>query len=227
MTNHKFDNDSLDYGFPLEIKAPDLSEAGTIAGYASTFGNTDRGGDIVLPGAFRKSIQAHHDAKSAPVMLWQHRSDMPIGRWTAMREDSKGLRVEGKINLDVQAGREAHSLLKSGAIGGLSIGFMTKKADRDKSGARRLVELDLHEISVVSLPMNPAAQVTGVKSLSLASEIEQLIRARGFPRSQAKAAAHVAFKALCESKTTQLGPALLARIEEASAALDILERKIR
>ena len=97
-------------------------------------------------------------------MLWQHKSAEPVGVWTTICEDTKGLFVKGRLNLQVSRAREVHSLMREGSVDGLSIGFRTEKSARDrKSGLRRLEKLDLWEISVVTFPMLPQARVSAVK----------------------------------------------------------------
>lgn len=139
----------------------EVAEDGTIAGYASRFGVEDQGGDIVVKGAYKKSLQSG----LVPKMLWQHYASEPIGVWTKVYEDEVGLRVEGKINLDLVKGREVYSLLKSGAIDGLSIGYATVKAVNRSGGGRYLNDLKLWEVSLVTFPMQLEAGVDDVKSL--------------------------------------------------------------
>jgi HK97 family phage prohead protease len=100
-------------------------------------------------------------------MLYQHDPDQPIGRWLSIREDARGLHVEGKLSLGVARAREVHELMKSGALDGLSIGFQTLRARNEKGAVRRILSADLWEISVVTFPMQPGARVTAVKSASL------------------------------------------------------------
>ncbi|MEM8786759.1 MAG: HK97 family phage prohead protease [Pseudomonadota bacterium] len=127
-----------------------------IEGYASLFGAADQGGDIVQKGAYVRSL----GARRQPVrMLWQHDPARPIGVWTDIREDGKGLYVKGRILADVQDGREALALLEAGAIDGLSIGYRTVQAERAAAGGRKLIEIDLWEVSVVTFPMLPEARV--------------------------------------------------------------------
>jgi len=152
----------------LETKfaAADLSGVdgeGSFSGYASLFGTADLSGDLVLPGAFRASIAARRP--SGIRMLYQHDPAEPIGVWLELREDGRGLFVRGRLMLDVARGREVASLMRAGALDGLSIGFKTVKARADRaSGIRRLAEIDLWEISVVTFPMQPEARVAAVKS---------------------------------------------------------------
>ena len=141
----------------------DVSSAGVFEGYASMFGAIDLGGDVVERGAFRDTLDKRGAA--GVKMLWQHNQSEPIGTWLSMTEDSRGLRVRGKLDLAVARAREALALLKSGALDGLSIGFRTEKSAKNPStGVRLLQKIDLWEISLVTFPMAPRARVTSVKT---------------------------------------------------------------
>jgi hypothetical protein len=138
------------------------SEAGVFEGYASLFSVVDSGGDLVMPGAFAASLRKHGPA--GVKMLWQHKASEPIGVWTKIAEDARGLKVKGQLDLSVARAREALSLLRSGAVDGLSIGFRTRRATSDKqNGVRRLLEVDLWEISIVTFPMLAQARIEAVK----------------------------------------------------------------
>lgn len=158
---------------PLEIKS--LSER-EFEGHGSIFKNVDLGGDIVVPGAFKRSLAEHKKANSLPQMFWMHDPSRVPGKWTEMHEDSKGLVVRGVL-ADTDLGNEIHTLLKMDAVRGLSIGYVTRDQDYDKDGNRLIKEADLWEVSVVSLPMNPLAQVAHVKSrLSALGEYVPTVR---------------------------------------------------
>jgi HK97 family phage prohead protease len=97
-------------------------------------------------------------------MLFQHDPAVPIGKWTVLREDARGLYVEGQLAKGVAKADEIYQLMKTGAIDGLSIGFQTVRARKDpKTGLRHILEADLWEISVVTFPMLPVARVAEVK----------------------------------------------------------------
>ena len=135
---------------------------GAFEGYASLFGLVDMGRDEMMPGAFRESL-ARRGASDIK-LLWSHDAREPIGVWDEVAEDSRGLKVAGRLNLGVTRGREIHALMREGAIDGLSIGFRTQRAVTDrKSGVRRLYKVDLWEISLVTFPMLPQARVSSVK----------------------------------------------------------------
>lgn len=135
---------------------------GRFSGYASVFGEVDLGKDRIERGAFLNSL-VERGARGVR-MLYQHDPAEPIGAWTVIREDARGLYVEGVLSPGVARAREVFSLMKSGALDGLSIGFRTVKARSDpKTGVRRILEADLWEISVVTFPMLPSARVSDVK----------------------------------------------------------------
>ena len=152
---------------------------GSFFGYASLFGETDLNRDLVVPGAFQKSIGKR--GAGGIRMLFQHDPAAPIGVWQEVREDSRGLFVRGKLMTEVAKGREVLALMRAGAIDGLSIGFRTVRGRTDaKSGVRRLIEVDLWEVSVVTFPMLPQARVGGVKatnSFALTQTIRSAARA--------------------------------------------------
>ena len=140
-------------------KEPD--DDGTFEGYASVFGVVDQGMDVVERGAFTKSLGNGRKVK----MLWQHDPNKVIGVWDEIREDERGLFVKGRLLKDVTLGREAMALMRAGAIDSMSIGYRTKEAVAEAGGrVRKLMEVDLFEVSVVTFPMNEAAMVTDVKN---------------------------------------------------------------
>ncbi|MEQ8295230.1 MAG: HK97 family phage prohead protease [Nitratireductor sp.] len=136
-------------------------EGGRFRGYASLFGRLDQGRDLIEPGAFARAL-----AKKGPGgirMLFQHDPAQPIGRWLALREDARGLFVEGVLSSGVGRAREVRALIAEGAIDGLSIGFRTVRAARDpRRRVRRILEADLWEISVVTFPMLTGARVEAI-----------------------------------------------------------------
>jgi uncharacterized protein len=176
--------------YALQIKA---AEDGSIEGYGSVFGVKDNYEDIIAPGAFAASLKTHKAAGTMPAMLWQHDADEPIGVWTEMVEDSKGLRVKGQLCLETSCGKEAHALLKMGALNGLSIGFISRQWSYDtETDVRTLTEIDLWEVSLVTFPANEKARITGVKASSVAGiktirQAEQVLRDAGLSVDAAKA----------------------------------------
>lgn len=158
----------------LDIKA--INDVGEFEGVAAAFGNIDSGRDIIVKGAFAKSIEKRPAAKVR--MLYQHRTDQPIGVWTSLSETSKGLMAKGRLILESTLAREVHALMKAGAIDGLSVGFHTIKDEYDRAkSVRRLLELDLKEISIVTFPANESAAVTAVKNADAARIVAALRKA--------------------------------------------------
>ena len=157
----------------------DLKSGCRIGGYASLFGKADQGGDIVQKGAYAASLKAMSKAGRKVKMLWQHDPTQPIGVWDEVREDTKGLWVEGRILPDLRVGAEALALLKAGAIEGLSIGYRTIRATKASEGRRLLHELDLWEVSLVTFPMLPEARVEAEAKADdhLAQALAEAIRA--------------------------------------------------
>jgi len=168
--------------FNAEFKTID-DATGTFEGYGSIFGNADSYNDVVVSGAFTQSLK-----KRNPALLWQHDTWKPIGKYTEVKEDSKGLYVKGKLSLGVQQGREAYELLKDNAISGLSIGFMTKSEEFTSSGVRLLKEIDLFEVSIVTFPANEVAQVISTRSQpENIRQFEKFLReVGGYSQEQAK-----------------------------------------
>ena len=163
----------------LEVKAD--GDAGEFSGYGSVFGNVDSYGDRIEPGAFVGSL-----ATRMPKLVWQHDIWQPIGKWVEAKEDERGLFLRGKLTLGVEKGREAYALMKDGALDGLSIGYRTKTSAID-GNVRVLKEIDLWEVSLVTIGANPDALVTGVKSDMTESDLEDALRSNGFSRTAAKA----------------------------------------
>lgn len=175
--------------FALQIKA--AGDDGTVEGYGSVFGVRDNYDDMISKGAFLSTLNDHKAAGTMPAMLWQHDADKPIGIWTEMIEDEKGLRIKGRLAMETVKGKEAHALLKMGAINGLSIGFMSKEWAYDReTEVRTLTAIDLWEVSLVTFPANEKARVTNVKSadeLQAPKDAEKALRDAGFSKSDATA----------------------------------------
>jgi len=133
-------------------------DAGAISGVAWKFATPDRVGDMIEPGAFK--------GVSLPLpMLFQHDQGDPIGVWDTATEKSDGLHLTGKLLVDeVERAREVRALVRSGAVKGISIGFMTRRAVMRPGGGRTIKSLELMEASLVTLPMHPGAKVTSAKS---------------------------------------------------------------
>lgn len=161
-------------------------DAGTFTGYASVFGEADSYGDIIKAGAFKKSIASR--AKNGGVALfWNHSSDQPIGIWTELSEDAKGLKVAAKLVTETVRGAETLALIKAGAVSGLSIGFRAISSERGANGARVLTEIDLIEISVVALPAASKARINSVRSSGQSDSSHFIAAVKAATRSIMKA----------------------------------------
>jgi len=192
----------------LEVKftaldlAPTAIEDGIFEGYASLFNCRDSGNDVVLPGAFRESLKARNASEIK--MLFQHDANQPIGIWQTVKEDARGLFVRGRLLPDVARAQEVRSLMRAGALDGLSIGFRAVKGRRDRAtGVRRLEQVDLWEISVVTFPMHPEARIASVKCQPFAAALATertferwLTRDAGLTRSEARAISRSGLKGL-------------------------------
>ena len=193
----------------LEIKS--LKESGEFEGYGSTFGGEpDAYGDVVAPGAYRDSLAKHKVKGTMPKMFWQHNADEPIGKYLDATEDDHGLLMLGKLNMNVQRGREAYALLKEGDIDGMSIGYRIKEYSVDtETGVWTLKKLDLVEVSIVSVGANENAVVQSVKAAKAAHDLTEKLKAGdrlterefevwlkglGFSNSQAERAARLHLK---------------------------------
>lgn len=146
----------------VEIKA---DSSGIFEGYASVFGNVDSYGDIVQPGAFKKTIL---ERSNQIKVLWNHDSYAPpIGKMLSAVEDGKGLYIKAQL-AQTPRGQEIAELMRAGAIGEMSIGYSTLKysyEQRDdlKMEVRNLLEVKLYEFSPVNFPANEAATITQIK----------------------------------------------------------------
>ncbi|WP_211471947.1 HK97 family phage prohead protease [Collimonas humicola] len=171
----------------LILKDAKTASDGVFSGYASTFnGPVDSYGDVIAAGAFLKSLDQHGANQTAPAMLWAHNIKEPIGRWLEITEDRHGLKVTGRFTLATQRGQEAHALAKDGALG-MSIGY--RLVDAAYEGKIQLIkEVDLVEISLVSVPANHAARITEVKSAPTnIRDFERLLRDEiGYSRADAR-----------------------------------------
>jgi uncharacterized protein len=207
----------------LDLKG--VADDGAFEGYASLFGREDLGRDVVLPGAFRDSIAAR--GPSGVRMLFQHNPAEPIGIWEMLMEDTKGLFVRGRLMPTVARAREVLSLMRAGAIDGLSIGFRTIKAHRDRlRGVRRIEKIDLWEISIVTFPLLPEARISIMKSRPFVRtrlserEFERwLTQDAGLTRSEARAVLRSGFKGLAALRDAAANPIEASRLADRCAAV--------
>lgn len=150
-----------------------IDAGGRFSGYASVFNRLDSGGDIVMPGAFAKSLQKR---RGRIRLLFQHDPKEPVGIWESLAEDGHGLFVTGRLTGGVERADALRRLIDERALDGLSIGFRTVKASREPgTGHRRLHEIDLYEVSIVTFPMMEdariAAPLTACAAIAAATKI--------------------------------------------------------
>jgi HK97 family phage prohead protease len=228
----------------LPFQLSELKAAGDgweVAGYASTFGgDPDSYGDIVAKGAFLNSLAKRPNVR----LLWQHDMGEPIGKVISLTEDDKGLFGRWSI-VPTDTGKKAHELLKHDLVDSFSIGFMTGDADYREDGVRVLKEVELVEVSIVTIPANTNATITSFKSvptkllLERASEVLREAVREVEARNDRRAAEHralndahvAAFGALVEEaealhqKLTR--PVVLPDVEAQAAEMDLLRMRAR
>ena len=188
---------------PLSLKS--VSDSGEFEGYGSVFGVKDSHDDVVMSGAFAASLRAWSDRKALPALLWQHRMGEPIGVYTEMKEDDVGLYVRGRLLIDDDPlAKRAHAHMKAGSLTGLSIGYVLKDWEYDRSKeAFLLKEIDLWEVSLVK---NALAR----GEIPEQKKIERVLRDVGLSRTQAKAFMAGGYGALSLRDAEDVGSALNA-----------------
>lgn len=221
MTKHR--------AFDLEVRS--AKDDGTFSGYGSVWGVVDTYREVVAPGAFAESIGTLADKGRKLPVLWQHRTDEPIGQWDALREDDHGLYGEGTLwTDDAPKARVALRGLRSNAVTGLSIGFYVREDSFDEvKRIRTLKKVDLVEVSIVTNPANDEARVDTIKAALAAGdmiterEFGRLLRDRGFSRSEADEIADVGFKAWAAGagRSRQAAPSGLGDLAQALGTLSL------
>ncbi len=210
----------------FDVKA--IEDDGTFSGYCSVFDVEDSYGDVVKPGAYAETIKEWAAKGKMPPVLWQHARGDVLGVWTKLVEDEKGLYGEGQLLIkDVAKAREAHALMKHGAIDGLSIGYRVRKwSYNEEDGVLELLDIDLKEISIVTFPANEVSLVDNVKNtlengdIPSLPEFEKFLRdAGGFSKSQATAIAGHGLRSLIQGE-----PEAKQSATDASETLAILQR---
>ena len=219
----------LDCRAEFNFDGADEAGAMTFSGYGAVFGNLDTNGNVIERGAFKRTLRESRSEKRLPAMLLQHglTSDyqMPVGVWTQMREDDRGLYVEGQL-ADTVRGREIYALMKMEprpALDGLSIGYRIKRADagtKPDEPARRLLDIDLIEVSLVTFPGNTRARVTDVNAAGdmTIREFEAFLRDEGgFSHAAARAIARDGFKQATDPRDED--GAIVATLQDAARRL--------
>lgn len=199
-------------------------DTGKFSGYASVFNGVDSAGDTILRGAFLETL-----SQAAPKMFWNHKWDMPIGKWTVAREDDRGLFVEGELTKGLGLANDVLAAMKHGTLDGLSIGGMLKRGDYDETKTGRTVRKwsRLIEVSPVVFPADGMARIdtSTVKSMEFEvllpeckteRDIERLLRDAGLGKWEAMATVS-RMKAISTGRDAQ-------ETDEAKTAQLILDR---
>ena len=206
-------------------------EEGSIEGYASVFGGVDSYGDTIEKTAFDNVIKSGQK----PLMFYQHnRWSIPIGVWEEMSVDEKGLKVKGRLNLELAEAREVYSALKFGSLNGMSIGFRMKDKDyeyddEDICHIKNISEL--LEISIVNFPADKEARIDNVKSedrdLNDVRDCEHYLRDLGISKKMAQKLISViktAKSAVSDSQKSE-DAKLAAELEKIQQKLNHILRK--
>lgn len=217
----------MDYlHFEPELKFA-TDKPGAFSGYGATFGNIDAGGDRIEKGAFASTLKEWGAKGKFPPMLLQHgggfmgsADDMlPVGKWTSMEENGRGLKVEGELfAMTTERGQYIYEGLKAGALDGLSIGYRAKEfvlGTKPGEPRRTLKSVDLFELSIVTFPMDGKARIGAVKgaeNVKTIRDFEDFLREAGFSNAQAKAIASRGFKAADPRDEDEAGAAALSRL---------------
>jgi len=205
------------------LNVKELDEQGRFSGYASVFGVQDSDGDVIVQGAFKRTLSEYERQGRKPKLLWQHMRHELIGSVTGIGEDEHGLWFEGRLIMEIQKAKEAYALMKAGELTEVSIGFMIREAAREQRGTGRVIEdVDLMEISLVTWAANPEARVTSVKARNDIREFERFLRESGFSRTEAVAIASKGFKGL-DSQSESEG----LESPEIAEAIKSLSQRIR
>lgn len=207
--------------FKLDIKSFGVDEdSRKFEGYASTYGNIDRHGDIVEKGAFSRCLADIKASGIMPSLLMHHDLKRPVGIFEDLIDDDFGLKFNAELTSGVRDADEAHALLKHGALHSVSIGYMINRERYDhKTGINHLEDLSVHEISLVTIPANAQAVVTAVKNaegIPDVREIERVLRDAGFSRRESKAFISEGLKGLTGNP-----------VEETETALKVPRRPIK
>ena len=200
-------------------------EEGVIEGYASVFGGVDSYGDTIEKTAFDSVIKSGQK----PLMFYQHnRWSIPIGVWEELSVDEKGLKVKGRLNLELAEAREVYSALKFGSLNGMSIGFRMHDRDyeyddNDICHIKNIAEL--LEISIVNFPADKEARIDNVKSedrdLNDIRDCEHYLRELGISKKMAQ-------KLISVIKTAKSAVSDSQKSEDAklAAELDKIQQKL-
>jgi uncharacterized protein len=154
---------------------------GSFSGYASAFGNVDSWNDVIMPGAYAEVLKA---GDSVPLYVnhgWL-RDALPVGSWSDLNEDERGLFGSADLVMKMPSAVDAYWGMKSGLVTGLSVAIMPDSEYNEyrSDGVRVIHRVKaLKEISIVTEPANSAARITDIKT---AKDVEQIKTLREFER---------------------------------------------
>jgi HK97 family phage prohead protease len=168
------------------------SETGQFSCYGNVKNIIDHAGDVTVDGAFVNSIQAHKLANTMPKMFWMHNPmELPLGAWVEMKEDEKGLFLEGKLSA-TSMGRDIQILAKDGAVDSFSIGYSIIREQWSDKGYNELLELNIVEISWVNFACNEESRLETIKTkmdegeIPTRRELEGILRESGLSKRKAE-----------------------------------------
>ncbi|ARU15630.1 hypothetical protein A9D14_04840 [Croceicoccus marinus] len=199
----------------FEIKQ--LNDSGAIEGLLAGFNTLDSHGDRIDAKAFTRTLAERGD-RPIPMLL-HHDPRRPVGAWQEWQERPDGLFVKGKLTLTARDAQEAYALARDGALTALSIGYQAKQAHRDqRTGERHLLDVELHEGSLVTIGSNPDTRVSSIKMIAGVRDIEDMLREGGLSGRKAKAAAGAAWRTINDSNNDQAAEdalrAAIARLQK-------------
>ena len=146
-----------------------VEEEGVFEGYLSTYGNTDRDGDIIEKGAFDNYISK----KNTVPMCFNHDWNKVVGKME-LSSDDKGLKAKGTLNLADPQAQNIYHLMKMGALDSMSIGMMVKEYEpidaKNPYWQWNIKEAEVWEGSIVTIPANEQATIDKVKSINKETE---------------------------------------------------------
>ncbi|RXF70268.1 HK97 family phage prohead protease [Hansschlegelia zhihuaiae] len=228
MSDQQLDFSGLHVGpvLALDVSATKPRD-GRISGYGVTFTpSPNRANLIIDPHALDATIREHRERGTMPAMLLGHQSDRVVGRWSEMSVDSYGLRLAGQINLKSRWGSEVFEQIEARDITGLSIGFQTRdvRHNRDAVKSATVLEIDLHEVSLVPVGADPRAQLLSASSVATQRDFNRMLRGVGFSKTMATQLAAGGWPAV-DARRSPLSDqaarakALAARVRAATAAM--------
>src|SRR5690606_10110985 len=219
---------------PLDIKAAGADAGlneGEFVGYASVFGNVDSYGDVVVKGAFDRTLKGYGEKGAGIPAYWSHRMDDPdmnIGKTVEAFEDDHGLRVRVQLDLDSPKGKQVHKLIKEGRVGMMSFAYEVKdglfrEATDDLPAHYELRDLELYEVSVVPIGANTATELIDVKSILPdvpAKAFEEILERLGRIEAALSAATPSSDEEPTDAKAEELETANAEELTEAKTRTD-------